>query len=122
MSKLSALRGADLFVLPTINENFGLAIAEALAAGTPVITTKGAPWSDLAARGCGWWIEPETAALSEALRSAMGMPRSTLNEMGKRGRTWMVQDFSWEVIAQEMLAVYRWLSGNDNKPCLIRLT
>jgi glycosyltransferase involved in cell wall biosynthesis len=38
---------AELFVLPTHSENFGVVVIEALAHGVPVITTKGAPWSDL---------------------------------------------------------------------------
>ena len=46
-AKAEAYRDADLFVLPTLNENFANTVAEALAAGTPVIATKGAPWDGL---------------------------------------------------------------------------
>src|SRR5262249_46787354 len=42
-AKVAAYQQADLFVLPTLNENFGITVAESLAAGTPVIATKGAP-------------------------------------------------------------------------------
>ena len=41
------MQNADLCVLPTRSENFGIVVAEALACGVPVITTKGAPWSEL---------------------------------------------------------------------------
>jgi glycosyltransferase involved in cell wall biosynthesis len=58
-AKTVAYQYADVFALPTLNENFGLTVAEALAAGTPVISTKGAPWSGLEREGCGWWIGTE---------------------------------------------------------------
>jgi glycosyltransferase involved in cell wall biosynthesis len=48
---------ADLFVLSTLNDNFALTVAEALAAGVPVVATKGAPWKGLVDEGCGWWID-----------------------------------------------------------------
>ncbi|MGA2953504.1 MAG: glycosyltransferase, partial [Caulobacteraceae bacterium] len=51
--RLEALRGADLFVLPTLSDNFAMTVAEALAAGTPVISTRGAPWAGLEREGCG---------------------------------------------------------------------
>jgi glycosyltransferase involved in cell wall biosynthesis len=53
----SAMAQSDLFFLPTLGENFGHAIIEALGAGTPVLISDQTPWQDLAAAGCGW-VEP----------------------------------------------------------------
>jgi glycosyltransferase involved in cell wall biosynthesis len=120
-AKFAALQNADLFVLATLNENFGLVVAESLAAGTPVISTKGAPWRDLAIQGCGWWIDTGTEALSAALAKAMVMPRPALKQMGAKGRVWMKQAFSWEKVAGDMLQVYRWLAAKDSMPQSLRL-
>ena len=50
-SKWELFRQADLFILPTHSENFGIVVAEALASGTPVVTTMGTPWSELEKMG-----------------------------------------------------------------------
>ena len=52
--KIAEYASADLFVLPTKGENFGMVVAEALAAGTPVVCTSAAPWADLSRFGAGW--------------------------------------------------------------------
>lgn len=100
---------ADLYVLPTRTENFGMTVAEALAAGTPVITTRGAPWQGLEENGCGWWIERNRDALTATLTSALSRPRETLDAMGSLGRTWVTRAFGWDGIARDMIEVYRWL-------------
>src|SRR3989442_745891 len=74
-------------------------VPEALASGTPVISTKGAPWSALDTMGCGWWIDDGVEPLAAALATAMAMPRQTLKAMGAKGRTWMRKDFSWARVA-----------------------
>jgi glycosyltransferase involved in cell wall biosynthesis len=119
-AKIIAYREADLFVLPTLNENFGLTVAEALAAGTPVISTKGAPWSGLENEGCGWWIDHGVEPLAAALAHAMVLPREALTAMGDKGREWMARDFSWDRVAHDMLDVYLWLTRSAEPPATIR--
>src|SRR5262249_3873749 len=84
-AKIAAYQQADLFVLPSLNENFAITVAEALAAETPVITTKGAPWRALQSEGCGWWIDHGIEPLAVALANAMVMTREALQAMGGRG-------------------------------------
>jgi glycosyltransferase involved in cell wall biosynthesis len=119
-AKTIAYREADLFVLPTLNDNFGLTVAEALAAGTPAISTKGAPWSGLEIEGCGWWVDHGVGPLAAALAHAMTLPRRALKAMGNKGREWMVREFSWDSIARDMLDVYLWLARNAGPPTTIR--
>ena len=114
--KEALYRSADLFVLPTFSENFGLVVAEALACGVPVITTKGAPWQGLHTHRCGWWIDIGVEPLAAALREAMNLPPDTLRDMGRRGRAYVEQNFGWPGIAQQMLSVYRWVLGQGDKP------
>jgi glycosyltransferase involved in cell wall biosynthesis len=119
--KTAAYRDADLFVLPTLNENFAVTVAEALAAGTPVIATKGAPWRGLECEGCGWWIDHGIEPLVATLAEAMDMERGVLRAKGAKGRAWMKRDFSWDRVAHDMLAVYGWLSSGSEMPGTVRL-
>jgi glycosyltransferase involved in cell wall biosynthesis len=73
--KVDLLMRADLFVLPTQNENFGLVVGEALAAGIPAIVTNGAPWKGLETEDCGWWIDHGVDPLLAALKTATSPPR-----------------------------------------------
>ena len=120
-AKTAAYREADLFVLPTLNENFAITVAEALSFGTPVIATKGAPWRGLASEGCGWWVDHGVEPLAAALTDAMAMGRRALQTKGAKGRAWMKRDFSWDCVAHDMLDVYRWLSSGGEVPSTVRL-
>lgn len=115
-AKARLLEGADLFVLPTLNENFGIAVAEALASGIPAVVTKGAPWAGLESERCGWWIDHGVEHLAAALSSAMALPSGERAEMGRRGRDWMARSFGWDAIAAQMAASYRWLGGSGPRP------
>lgn len=117
--KDALLADADLFVLPTISENFGIAVAEALGAGVPAIVTKGAPWSGLQTQKCGWWVEQGVEPLLIALKEATSLSASERRVMGLRGREWMQRDFGWEAIGHQMASVYRWIAGQGARPTCV---
>jgi glycosyltransferase involved in cell wall biosynthesis len=119
--KLAAYREAELFVLPSHTENFGIAVAEALAAGTPALVSKGAPWEGLEANGCGWWVDLGTEALVEGLAKAMSRTPVELAEMGRLGRDWMAREFSWPHIGAAMAETYAWLTTGGQAPACVRL-
>lgn len=118
--KTAAYLDADLFVLPTYSENFGMTVAESLAAGTPAIVTHGAPWSGLNEENAGWWIDIGIDPLVVCLEQALSQPRTRLDAMGLKGRQWMKSDFCWDNIAVKMKATYDWILNGGLKPeCVI---
>ena len=118
--KKKAYQNADVFVLPTFSENFGVVVAEALSYGVPVITTTGTPWKDLQTYGCGWWIDIGTEPLIKALRSAMMLSDAERHAMGERGKAY-VQRYNWQDIAQQTVDVYSWILGQTEKPSCVYL-
>ncbi len=114
--KWQAYQEADLFVLPTYSENFGIAVAEALAANTPVIVTRGAPWAGVERHGAGWWIEVGLDALVACLEDALSRPVDALAQMGLRGRAWMEEEYSWAHVGRQMVETYKWIVHGGGKP------
>jgi glycosyltransferase involved in cell wall biosynthesis len=106
-AKTDLLRNADLFVLSSHSESFGMAVAEALAHAAPVLTTTAAPWPSLAQIGGGWRVEPTPEGLAEGLRVATAADTVTLRRMGEAGRAMIAADYGWPAIAQRLAALYR---------------
>lgn len=112
--KWQLFREADFFVLPTYSENFGLAIAESLACGTPVITTVGTPWEDLNTSHCGAWIEIGANPLADAMRVLLKSTEGELEQMGRNGRKLIESKYSAEAMARSMRGVYERVVRNNS--------
>ncbi len=110
-AKWAQYRASDLFVLPTRSENFGLVVAEALAAETPVIVTDAAPWAALPALGCGWSVPVSVDGIAAALGQAVGITDRQREEMGAKGRLFVDEAFSPAVVARAIHDLYRWVLG-----------
>lgn len=103
--KWQALVNADLFIHPSVSENFGISIAEALCAGIPVITTKGCPWSEIDGK-CGWWIDRTVEQLSDTMRTAMTLSDTERAQMGENGKRLIQEKYTWPAVAKQMSAFY----------------
>lgn len=98
--KSEAFRTADVCVLPSHTENFGIVIPEALAHGVPVIASRKTPWQEVETVGCGYWVDNSPESLAEALTR---IRTRNLAEMGANGRTWVTETFGWQVIAEDFM-------------------
>ncbi len=120
-AKWDVYRNADIFVLPTFTENFGIVIPEAMACGLPVITTHGTPWNEIRERNCGWWIPIGVDPLVEALRRAISASDAERRAMGKRGRQLVEEKYNWDSAAKKMLILYEWILGGGQTPPFVRV-
>ncbi|MBI5663322.1 MAG: glycosyltransferase [Ignavibacterium album] len=116
LDKIITYQQADLFVLPTLGENFGMVVAEALASGLPVITTKGAPWEELIIHKAGWWIDIGVEPLVRALIEAMSLSDDERKQMGLNGRKLVEENYSIESVAQKMIRLYEWILYKKEMP------
>ena len=94
---------ASLFILASHGENFGLAIAEALASGVPALVTNTTPWLGLNRNGAGWclpWKE-----FGSAIQSATAETAEKLSQRGSIGRAWVEREYSW-LKAAEILSTF----------------
>ncbi|NEO45397.1 MAG: glycosyltransferase [Moorea sp. SIO4A3] len=100
------LQGSDIFVLPSFSENFGIVIAEAMAAGLPVIITPGVQIApEIAQAKAGLVVEGELDALSNAIAQLIASS-DLRNQLGENGKHLVSSRYSWSAISQNLASVY----------------
>jgi len=102
-AKEHLFENADIMVVPSYTENFGVVVAEALVRGVPVIASTGTPWRRLEEMGCGFWVHNDPESVAKAIER---MSRLSLRELGRRGREWAKQEFRCDMKAQDMIECY----------------
>jgi glycosyltransferase involved in cell wall biosynthesis len=105
--KLGLLQDADLFVLPSYYENFGIAVAEAMAVGTPVVISDRVHiWQEIAAASAGWITSCEVATLTAAILEAL-QSSGIRKQRGENARRLVQEKYSWSAIALQTIQAYQ---------------
>lgn len=114
--KIQIYQESALFCLPSYSENFGMAIAEAMSCGTPVITTTNCPWNILNDTKTGWCIDLNVDNLERALREALSMNPTELYDMGQKASKLIYENFDYRNVTRKTLTLYEWLLNGGEKP------
>lgn len=114
--KAAMLSRAALFVLPSYSENFGIAAAEALLAGLPVVLGKGVALAAQAERaGAGVAVDPNPQAIAEAMASYLRDPQA-MARASTNARALAEAEFSVDALGDRMVDLYDMiLSAPDRK-------
>ena len=103
---MGALGTAQLFVLPSHQEGFSIAILEAMAAGLPVLITDKCHLPEVEGWQAGAVVPDTVAGVKAGLERLLSMPASTLASMGENARAAVKRQYSWPVIAGQLEAIY----------------
>ncbi|MBH8574632.1 glycosyltransferase [Nostocaceae cyanobacterium CENA369] len=110
--KASLLQTADLFVLPSYYENFGIAVAEAMVASVPVVISDQVHiYQQVRDSQSGWVGATDVQALFELLREALQNPQEC-QRRGLNAQKYALEHFSWDAIARQIIQAYQAILAN----------
>lgn len=111
------LQGADLFVLTSYSENFGLAVLEALAAGTPVLVTPGvALAAEVEKHALGYVVPQEVSAIAEALIQHLRLSAQQQAILRQKAYKFVLENYTWDKIAINLIEVYQAILHRESIP------
>lgn len=109
--KVDFLANADVFVLPSHNENFGVVYAESLAAGTPIVASKNTPWAEVEKYECGKWVSNTPLKTADAIAEILN---NDANLMGQNGMEY-IKKYDWKTIAKSFEGLFHEMINSNSQ-------
>jgi glycosyltransferase involved in cell wall biosynthesis len=109
--KHALLDAATVLVMCSDSESFGMSVAEAMAAATPVVVTRTCPWPDIESHHAGRWVEQTPDALASGVTSILA-DVDVAREMGCRGRSLVASQYSWARAASALISQYKAIAAD----------
>jgi len=94
---------SDVFILPSMSENFGNVVTESLISKTPVVATKGTPWAELNTYNCGLWVENTTPGIEYGIKVLLSYAPSKRYIMGENGFNLVISKYTWQKAAEKIV-------------------
>jgi glycosyltransferase involved in cell wall biosynthesis len=102
--KQGAFACSSVFALPSTDENFAVAVVEAMAHGVPALVTPGvASHVHVDAAGCGLTVDGHVDAIASGLRQLLNADR---HQLGDRGRDYVARNLTWPAIVRQLNSLY----------------
>lgn len=114
--KFERLASLTALCVPSITENFGMTVTEALSVGTPVIASLGTPWQELNTKHCGWWVDNDVETLADTISQALSLPQDEIEKMGNNGKRLVNEKYRDTQVAAMMKQLYEWILYEGVKP------
>ena len=105
--RFALMHAAEVFVLSSYTENFGAAIAEAMACAVPVVISDRVNiWPEVAQARAGLVVRCDPRETAQALLTLLDDPARG-KEMGQRGRRLVAEKMTWRKVGEQMVEVYQ---------------
>ena len=108
------MKGADIFVTPSLYEGFGLPVLESMAAGIPVVTTALASFPEIAGGHAVFFDEKDPQDLAQKVRDVLAWPASRRREIVDAGRR-RAREFTWDLAAEKTYACFQEILRRSGK-------
>ena len=107
--KIDFLANADLFVLPSHNENFGNVYVESLATGTPIVASTNTPWEEVEKYNCGKWVDNTVKNTTNAIEYMLKNNNNQIRENSKK----LASKYEWKNIAVQFKEIFERIMKNE---------